>query len=90
MTLAAVDPVVGAYAVAVAAVIPAFFAFLRGRRADERSIAVTELELAVTALQDENTRLRKRVDDCEKDREALWDDRRALWRKIRDLEAGRA
>jgi len=82
MLLGQTDPVViGAYAAAATSLVPAVLAYRRGRRADDRSVAVAELELAVTSMRHDADALRGRLDECEKDR-------RRLWERVHELERG--
>lgn len=98
MVLAATDPVaLAAFATAAGAVVSSFLAYKRGRHADERSIAVTELELTVRTMQGEldrrgreNDALRVRIEACEEDRRKLWERNGELRAQIRKLEAGLA
>lgn len=79
------DPAVyGAWLAAAVAIIPAFLAYRRGRSADDRSIAVTELELAVRTLQDDNTKVRGRLEACEQGRERLWEENGKQQSQLRD------
>ena len=90
----------GAYFAAAAAVIPALLAYRRGKHADDRSIAVTELELAVKTMgqelaraQVDNTSLRQDVvgirselQRCEVDKQSQALEILSLKRRVGDLE----
>jgi hypothetical protein len=90
----------GAYLAAAAAVIPALLAYRRGRRADDRSIAVTELELVVKTMGQElaraqvsNTSLRQDLIDvrmhlqrCEVDKQSQAIEILSLKKRVGDLE----